>query len=86
MKTDLFVPHPGFQFFLLSNDEVYILYCCCLIISKRITAVATEAFRESRFLCMGIVMRKSHCFLTSGRIPLPSPPITRQMGPEKSDR
>ena len=48
------------------------------------TAAATEALSELNDACMGIVTSTSHCFLTSGLMPLPSLPITRQIGPENS--
>ena len=56
----------------------------CRIASKRMTAAATELFRESRVPTMGIEIRTSHSFFTSGRIPLPSLPTTRQAGTERS--
>ena len=54
------------------------------LISNMMMAAATEALSELNEARMGIVTRKSHCFLTRGRIPLPSLPITTQIGPENS--
>ena len=52
--------------------------------SNMISAAATEAFRESKSVAMGIVTRWSHCFFTRGRIPFPSLPMTRPTLPLKS--
>ena len=48
------------------------------------TAAAAEALRELNEARIGMVTRWSQCQRTSGRMPLPSLPITRQTGPEKS--
>lgn len=72
--------HPYSNFELLFGNAQQDL---CAI-SNMMIAAATEALSELNDARIGIVTRKSHCFLTSGLIPLPSLPITRQIGPENS--
>ncbi len=52
--------------------------------SNKPTAVATDTFRLSTVPRMGTDSRRSHCSLTSRRIPFSSPPITMTSPPLRS--
>ena len=49
--------------------------------SNSVTATAADTLSDATFPFIGMLMRPSHAFKTPGRIPSPSPPNTKAIGP-----